>query len=121
MAWRRIEVKHIALSETTEMWNSQNRLIAEKDCIYIYKDYEKRCLNDGTIENVPAVKVGDGTSYLIDMPFAVVGDRQAIADMVAVAHIQAKNPDGIPWGLGFDIYIDDATSTLMFKRRNKNG
>lgn len=55
--------------DTTEMWNSQNKLVAQKGCIYIYKDYQTIPNEDGTTTTIPSMKVGDGTSYLIDLPF----------------------------------------------------
>lgn len=50
--------------DTTEAWNSQPSLIAKAGHLYFYSDYK-------TVggENVSGVKVGDGTSYLIDLPF----------------------------------------------------
>lgn len=49
---------------TTEYWNSYSSLIAQRGTIYIYIDHEEV---EG--EYVPGFKVGDGTSYLIDMPY----------------------------------------------------
>ena len=53
------------LYATTETWNSQPQLISNKGYIYIYADYRQN--EQG--QNVPAMKVGDGNAYLIDMPF----------------------------------------------------
>ena len=50
--------------DTTEHWNAQIALVAKKDHLYVYSDYTSV---DG--EPVPGIKVGDGTSYLIDLPF----------------------------------------------------
>lgn len=55
--------------DTTEMWNSQNKLVAKKGCIYIYNDYQTITNKDGSTTIVPSMKIGDGTSYLIDLPF----------------------------------------------------
>lgn len=48
----------------TEYWNSYPTLIAQQGTIYVYTDH-----NEVDGELVPGFKVGDGTSYLIDMPF----------------------------------------------------
>lgn len=53
------------LYATTETWNSQPQLISAKGFIYIYADYRQ----NGQGQNIPAMKVGDGNAYLIDMPF----------------------------------------------------
>ena len=51
-------------ADTTANWNAQPSLVGKKGHLYIYTDYD-------TIDGVPipAVKVGDGSAYLIDAPF----------------------------------------------------
>jgi hypothetical protein len=51
-------------SNTTAAWDTEPTLIAEKDTVYVYTDH---AIYNG--EYIPAIKIGDGTSYLIDMPF----------------------------------------------------
>ena len=53
------------LYATTATWNSKPSLISLKGYIYIYSDYRQ----DLQGRNVASMKIGDGTSYLIDMPF----------------------------------------------------
>jgi len=53
------------LYATTATWNSKPQLISEAGYIYIYSDYRQNLQGD----NIASMKVGDGTSYLIDMPF----------------------------------------------------
>ncbi len=50
--------------DTTEAWDSQTTLIAKEGHLYFYTDYQ-------TVggENIAGVKIGDGTSYLVDLPF----------------------------------------------------
>lgn len=50
--------------DTTEAWNSQPALIAKAGHLYFYTDYQQV----GGV-NVAGMKLGDGTSYLIDLPF----------------------------------------------------
>ena len=56
---------------STSDWNSQINLIAERGAIYIYSDYTY--IEDQSGDQIPiaGLKIGDGTSYLIDMPFVV--------------------------------------------------
>lgn len=57
-------------SNTTEVWNEQSTLISEENTFYIYTDYK--------IENeinIPGLKIGDGSSYLIDLPFVAAGEQ----------------------------------------------
>ena len=51
-------------SDTTANWNAQTTLISEAGAMYVYTDH-------ATIggHNVAGIKLGDGTSYLIDIPF----------------------------------------------------
>ena len=62
--------------DTTENWNSHSEIIAERGSIYIYSDKSVVTDEHGYTKLVPGIKVGDGTSYLIDMPF--VGDEEVI-------------------------------------------
>ena len=54
--------------QTTAGWNEQPSLIAERGAIYVYSDHSSAII-DGQAKSVPGIKVGDGTSYLLDMPF----------------------------------------------------
>lgn len=55
--------------DTEENWNAARTIITEKRAIYVYSNH--RYINDGHGNQypVPSIKIGDGTSYLIDMPF----------------------------------------------------
>lgn len=51
---------------TKEEWDSQPDLIAEENTIYVYSDFDET--ESG--EPIPAYKVGDGISLLIDLPYS---------------------------------------------------
>ena len=68
---------------TTAYWNSRPDLIAKRGYVYVYSDY-KQVDN----QNVAGIKVGDGTSYLIDMPFIDKPLDEHIAN--TVVHITAE-------------------------------
>lgn len=53
------------LYASTATWNSRSQLRSEMGYIYIYSDYRKT--EQG--QNIAAMKVGDGSAYLIDLPF----------------------------------------------------
>lgn len=55
-------------AKTTQEWNNNRNLLSEKNVLYIYTDY-KTIERDGEQILLPGLKVGDGTSYLIDLPF----------------------------------------------------
>jgi hypothetical protein len=48
------------LYASTATWNSKPKTLSKEGYIYIYSDYR-----DGK----PAIKIGDGKAYLIDLPF----------------------------------------------------
>ena len=60
----KIVTGNIVHIETTSYWNSHPGFIGIKNHLYVYSDWDQY---DG--KNIPAMKVGDGTSYLIDQPF----------------------------------------------------
>lgn len=57
---------------TTAGWNEQPSLISERGAIYVYSDHSSTII-DGQAKPVPGIKIGDGSSYLIDMPFVETG------------------------------------------------
>ena len=50
---------------TTEYWNNQPQFVPTKGCLYIYSDHTV----DRSGNAIPGIKIGDGITYLIDMPF----------------------------------------------------
>lgn len=57
------------LRGTVSYWNSQPSLISEQDAIYIYTDYRTIDNGDGSYTYYQGMKIGDGSAYLIDIPF----------------------------------------------------
>lgn len=55
--------------DTTANWNAQLELIAQRGTFYVYSDHSV----DENDNPVPGIKIGDGSSYLIDMPFVDMG------------------------------------------------
>lgn len=89
--------------ETTATWNRRSYLTALKGHLYIYSDYTK-CMENGREVLYAAIKVGDGTSYLIDMPFTVVGiDHKLLIDHIYNMAIHVSSEDRENW--------DDKVST----------
>ncbi len=61
--------------DTKETWNSKKNYIGEKGHIYVYSNYSSKTLDDGTVVKVPALKIGDGEAYLIDLPYIKTEDE----------------------------------------------
>ena len=52
------------LYNTTEYWNSQIGYISARNVMYVYLDAREYQEQD-----IPRLKIGDGTTYLVDLPF----------------------------------------------------
>lgn len=59
---------------TTEEWSTQTTMMSTKGALYVYTDH----LFDSHGDPIPGIKVGDGTSYVVDLPFT---------DLAAIEHI----------------------------------
>ena len=86
------------LYNTTEYWTSHPDIIARKGYLYVYSDWKK----DDEDKNIAGIKVGDGSSYLIDIPFT----DQIWADHVSdvISHITQEEREF--WNNKVRCYID---------------
>lgn len=66
-------------SNSTAGWNAQPTLISEEKAIYIYTDYDS-----ASGSNIPAMKIGDGVTAVVALPFSA-------ANGVTAANITAWN------------------------------
>ena len=84
---------------TTEDWNSQPELVAKKGYLYVYSDYKQ----DEQEQNIAGFKIGDGTSYLIDLPFT----DSVIYEQISEVEQQMTDTSisGSMYHLGF--YLDE--------------
>ena len=62
-------------SKTKNEWDSDINIISEKDSFYIYSDY-KTIHKDDKDFLLPGLKIGDGKTYLIDLPFMNADNSQ---------------------------------------------
>lgn len=106
--------------DTTANWNAKLGFVPQKGEIVVYSDHG--ILNPGTEDEVlvPAIKIGDGNAYLIDLPF--VGD-DVTAELVSLIedHIRNTSIHVTPaekafWNDKLNYDVDDNTETLIFNR-----
>lgn len=122
--WRKIKNnlnnKIIYYSKTKSEWNSDRDFISQKNVFYIYSDY-KSIERDGEQILIPGLKIGDGTTYLIDLPF--VNDtskgsefEQLILDHInnKVIHISAEERNF--WNNKLNLLLQPDTQTLVLNR-----
>lgn len=62
-------------SKTKNEWDSDINIISEKGSFYIYSDY-KIIYKDDKEFLLPGLKIGDGKTYLIDLPFINADNSQ---------------------------------------------
>lgn len=88
--WRKIKNinnnKITYYSKTKEEWNSDIAFLSEKNVLYIYSNFKIFSNNEeGESIYLPGLKIGDGKSYLIDLPF--LNDFDNNIEKVLLDHI----------------------------------
>lgn len=111
------KIKHIYY-DTEENWRSQNTLISELGALYVYKDHST-VIEDGVEKYVPAIKIGDGTSYLIDMPFINDDFSKMLLEHLQDAVVHVSDDDRTFWNNKSSAYMDpDSNETLVLSNTN---
>ena len=64
------ELLGIVSENTTAGWKSMITYVPKSGEVVIYTDYKVATLADGSTVNIPGIKIGDGNSYVVDLPFA---------------------------------------------------
>lgn len=100
--WRKLKNnlsnKMVYYSKKRADWDADRDMVSQKDVLYIYSDY-KLIEQDGKQIYIPGIKIGDGTSYLIDLPFANQNKNSEIEDLLLdhinnkIVHISAEQRD----------------------------
>ena len=78
---------------TTQYWNAQLSYIPSEGEIIVYSDYNS-IEKDGKIYKEPAIKIGDGTTYVVDLPFI----DDIIRAHIQNAQIHVSSSDREFWG-----------------------
>ena len=99
--------------DTTAAWDAQPTLITEEAAIYIYSDHQ---IYEDEAENqipIAGLKIGDGSSYLVDMPFVTDNMSAALINHLAdnVAHVTAE--ERAFWNHKVSAYMDHEVSELL--------
>lgn len=64
-----INARILARRDTTENWNAKREFVPLRGEVIIYTDHGSMDDGYGNTISVPGVKIGDGSAYLIDLPF----------------------------------------------------
>ena len=104
--------------DTKANWDAQSTLIAEEAVVYIYSDY--MIIEDGAGNQTPVagIKIGDGTSYLIDLPYITDAATYLIVSHVSNTGIHVTQAEKEFWNNKVSAYINhtDAECLEISKR-----
>lgn len=91
--------------DTKENWNAQRSLIAKRKAIYVYSNQFYKDDEVGNRTYIPAIKVGDGMSYLIDMPFVDDDIRIDLMNHISQDGIHVTERDRNFWNNKVSAYV----------------
>ena len=101
--------------DTESGWNSQTTLIAQDGAIYIYTDHGTAEVG-GTTVPVPGIKIGDGTSYLIDMAFVAEDIAQKLQEHISNTTVHITSAERQEWNDKVTCYMSTQdTECLVFE------
>lgn len=104
--------------DTTANWNNMNTLISEEGAVYIYSDHESYTDDNEDLIVVPGVKIGDGTSYLIDRPFTSDALSYAITKHIGNSSMHVTAAEKQAWNNKVSSYIDGADPENLVLSKN---
>lgn len=98
---------------TTAGWNAQPQLVGLANRVYVYSDYIS---GDGL--PVPGMKIGDGSAYLIDLPF-VAGNNTALAAHISDTTAHITESERLFWNNKVTCFISNGDEeTVVFTKDN---
>ena len=94
--------------DSTANWNANRTLVSELGAIYVYYDH-------GSIDghDVPGIKVGDGTSYLIDLPFMDAQFARSLTNHINNLGIHVTAADKTFWNNKSAAFMDPEQSETL--------
>lgn len=99
--------------DTKEAWDAQSTLIAERSAVYIYSNYATIDDGNGNLIDVAGLKIGDGSSYLVDMPFVGDATTEMIIMHIANTGIHVTPQEKEFWNNKVSSYIDHTDPELL--------
>lgn len=101
----RIKIKH----DTTSNWLINRTFIPLNGEMIVYDDYD---FVDG--KNVPGIKIGDGSTPAVDLPFIDTSVRQDLLNHINDAFLHVTSEDRTRWNNKLN--CDYELETLIFNR-----
>lgn len=104
-------------SDTTANWNSQRTFVPLEGEVIIYTDYDSKVENGHTIK-IPAIKIGDGATYGIDLPFVNDDLRDQILNHINNPSIHTTLAEKLFWNNKINVTDNQEVvdNVLIFNR-----
>lgn len=93
---------------STEEWKTRETTVSAKGCLYIYSDYFHK--DSGDI--MPGIKVGDGSTYIVDLPFLFEDTLNEIKSHIANKEIHITSEERQDWNSKVTASVNN--NTLRF-------
>lgn len=101
------------LYDTTAAWDGKPYLIAEESVVYIYSDYQIYEDESGNQYPIAGIKIGDGTSHLIDIPFVTEAMSAALITHIADPTKHVSEAERAFWNNKVSAYMDHTSEELL--------
>lgn len=106
----------IYYSKTKQEWNSDIYFISQANVLYIYSNY-KTVIQDGEEILLPGFKMGDGKTYLIDLPFLNDNSiEDTLLDHINDNIIHVSLDDRNFWDNKLNLELELQNETLILNR-----
>ena len=83
--------------DTTNNWYNNPTFIPLDGEIIIYTDYESKTNEKGEVINIPGIKIGDGQTYGVDLPFVNESLRDTILEHINNSDIHTSALEKLFW------------------------
>ena len=105
--------------DTKANWNAHTSMISEAGAIYIYSDYKTVYDEVDNPSFIPGIKIGDGTSYLIDMPFVSDAMTMELLRHMNNAEVHITQAERTFWNNKVSSFLDaEDTENLILSKTN---
>lgn len=100
-----------AMVDTTENWNMKPTFVPGKGLFIVYIDHGM-IIREGETVNVPGIKIGDGSAYLVDLPFVGEDWYGILEEHVQNTDIHVSPEEKAFWNAKLNYDLQDETLQL---------
>lgn len=78
----KIKGQFLIRRDTTANWDEHKSFVPKKGEFIVYTDYKTTTNSDGKVVNIAGIKIGDGDTYCIDLPFVTDAVDSKVLNML---------------------------------------